>query len=175
VRLVKLLAGIALALAIHLVGTRLFPGFSRWVDVFLVAVVLYALSGKTLSALLVGLGVGLLEDSLANGPLGLFGFADTLVAYGTARLAQRLVIQRATGVLLVVSFASLLQQAILALLAFMLLPNPSLAAPLGMALHAALQAGACGLVGMTAYGAARNWSRTAEARRRGRMGRLRLE
>ena len=174
-RLVKLLAGIALALAVHLVGTRLAPGFSRWVDVFLVAIVLHALSGNSLSALLLGLAVGLLEDSLANGPLGLFGFADTLVAYGTARLVQRLVIQRATGVLLVVSFASLLQQAILVLLAFMLLPNPSLTAPLDMALHAALKAGACGLLGMMAYGASRNLSRTAEARRRGRMGRLRLD
>jgi rod shape-determining protein MreD len=175
VRLVKLLAGVGLALLVHLVGTRLVPGFSRWMDVFLVTIVLHALEGNSLSALLFGLGVGVLEDSLANGPLGLFGFADTLVAYGTARLAQRLVIQRATGVLLVVSFASLLQQAVLVLLAFMLLPNPSLSDPLSVALHAALKAGACGLLGMIAYGTARRWTHTAEARRRGRMGRLRLD
>lgn len=174
-RLAKLLAGFVLALAVHLVGTRLVPGFSRWMDVFLVAVALFALAGNSLSALLVGLAVGLVEDSLANGPLGLFGFADTLVAYGTARLAQRLVIQRSTGVLLVVSFASLLQQAVLVLLAFMLLPNPSLDSPFGLALHAALKAGACGLAGMISWGAARHWSRTAETRRRGRMGRLRLD
>jgi rod shape-determining protein MreD len=175
VRLAKLLGGVGLALLVHLVGTRLVPGFSRWLDVFLVAIALHALRGNSLSSLLLGLGVGLLQDTLANGPLGLFGFADTLVAYGIARLAQRLVIQRATGVLLVVSFASLLQQAVLVLLAFMLLPNPSLSAPLSVAFHAALEAGACGLLGMTVYGATRRWVRTTEARRRGRMGRLRLE
>ena len=47
-RLAKLLAGVGLALLVHLVGTRLLPGFSRWVDVFLVAVVLHALNAAGL-------------------------------------------------------------------------------------------------------------------------------
>jgi len=55
---------------------------------------------------------GLLHDTLTSGPYGLFGFADTIVGYTTARLAQRLVIQRSTGVLALVSFASVAQQAI---------------------------------------------------------------
>lgn len=166
----KTLAVIVLAVLVHLAGVRMFPGFAQVVDVFLVVVVLHALEGNSLSGLLVGLLVGLLHDSLTNGPFGLFGFADTIVGYGTARLAQRLVIQRATGVFAVVSFAAVLQQAVLVTLAFLLLPDPSLPDPL----WAAVKAGVCGVIGMVAHIAGRRWRRTAESRRRSRMSRLRL-
>ena len=92
-------------------------------------VALHGLRGNSLSALLVGLLVGLLQDTLTSGPFGLFGFADTIVGYVTARLAQRLVIQRPTGVLALVSFASALQQAITVGLAFLLLPAPAPPSP----------------------------------------------
>ena len=169
-RALKLLAGLAAAVLVHLVGLQLFGGFGRFVDVFLVVVVLYALEGETLSAIFVGLFVGLLHDTLSGGPFGLFGFADTIVGYGTARLAQHLVIQRATGVLGVVTFASALQQAIVVALTFLLLPEPSLPEPLWVA----VQAGACGLLGMAAYIAGRHWRQGMDTRRRNRMNRLRL-
>jgi rod shape-determining protein MreD len=174
VRAARVLAGCVLALLVQLIGVRLAPGLGRYLDVFLVVVALQALEGSSLASIAVGLVVGLLQDSLANGPLGLFGFADTAVAYGIARLAQRLVIQRATGVLLVIGFASLLQQALLVVLAFLLLPNPGLPDPLGAALQAAIKAVACGMLGMLIYGGTAQWRRSTEARRRGRMGRLRL-
>jgi rod shape-determining protein MreD len=174
VRGAKLLIGCVLALLVQLIGLHLMPGFTRYVDVFLVVVAIFALDASSLAAIGVGLLIGLLQDSLANGPLGLFGFADTAVAYATARLAQRLVIQRATGVLLVIGFASLLQQALLVLLAFMLLPNPALPDPLGAAVQSAIKAVVCGVLGMMVYGGAGQWRRGVEARRRGRMGRLRL-
>jgi hypothetical protein len=84
------------------------------------------------------------------------------------------VIQRATGVFAVVSFASLSQQVILAVLAFLLLPNPSLPDPLGMLGQAVAKAVACGVLGMLVYGLAGRFRVAVEARRRGRMGRLRL-
>jgi hypothetical protein len=84
------------------------------------------------------------------------------------------VIQRASGVLLVIGFASLLQQALLVVLAFLLLPNPAVPDPLGAAVQAAIKAGACGVLGMMVYGGMGQWRRGVEARRRGRMGRLRL-
>ena len=96
--------------------------------------------------MLFGLLVGLVQDTLTSGPFGLFGFADTAVAYGMARLAQRLVIQRASGVFAVVCFASLSQQVILAALAFLLLPNPSLPQPVAMLEQATAKAVACGAV-----------------------------
>ncbi|MDP9120045.1 MAG: hypothetical protein M3O15_01540 [Acidobacteriota bacterium] len=172
---VKLFAGLAIAVLVQLVGMRLAPGVARFLDVFLVVVVLHALEGDSLSALLAGLGAGLLQDALGNGPFCLFGFADTLVAYGTARLAQRLVIQRATGVFVVVSFASVVQQALGVVVAFLLLPPPSLPDPAGIAAQAAIKAAACGALGMLGYGAAGQLRRSVEQRRRSRMGKLRME
>jgi rod shape-determining protein MreD len=174
VRIARLAAGFALALLIHLVGMRLVPDFSRYVDVFLVALVLHALSGDSLSALLAGLAVGLVEDSLGSGPFGLYGFADTAVGYAVARLAQRLVIQRATGILSVVAFAAIAQQAVLAALAFLCLPNPALSDPLAIAVQVSIKAAACGVLGVVAHAAAHHWRRSLDARRRGRIGRLKL-
>jgi rod shape-determining protein MreD len=166
----KLLAALVLAALVHFVGMSLWPGFGRTVDVFLVVVVLHALGGSSLSALLVGLVAGLLQDTLASGPFGLFGFADTIAGYVTARLAQRLVIQRATGVLAVVSFASALQQAVAVMLTLVLLPSPQLPSPFWVA----VRAGVTGVLGMAVYVAMGNWRRSSEARRRGRMNRLRM-
>ncbi|HEX7182360.1 MAG TPA: rod shape-determining protein MreD [Thermoanaerobaculia bacterium] len=169
-RALKLIGALAAALLIHLVGMRLTPAFSQAVDVFLIVVVLYALEADSFTALFVGLLVGLAHDTLTGGPFGLFGFADTIVGYGTARLAQRLVIQRATGVLALVSFAAVAQQAIVVGLAFLLLPAQELPSPVWVA----VRAGACGLLGTLIYIATGRWRRAAEARRRGRMSRLRL-
>jgi rod shape-determining protein MreD len=166
----KLFAAVAAAVLVHLVGVRLIPDFALAVDVFLVVVVLYGLEASSLAALFAGMLVGLIHDSLTGVPFGLFGFADTIVGYGAARLAQRLVIQRATGVLGVVSFASVLQQALVTGLAVLLLPAPELPNPI----WAAVRAGACGLLGMAVYVATSRWRRSSEARRRGRMSRLRL-
>jgi rod shape-determining protein MreD len=171
VNTLKLLAAIALAVLVHFAGARVSDDFVRVVDVFVVVVALYALRGNSLSALLVGLLVGLLRDSLARGPFGLFGFAGTIVGYVTARLAQRLVIQRPTGVLAVVSFASVLQQAIVVGLRFLLLPAAEVPSPLWIA----IQAGACGVLGMAVYAVTDHWRRNADARRRGRMSRLRMD
>jgi rod shape-determining protein MreD len=167
----KLLGAVAVAVLLHLLGMRLMPSlFIQVVDVFLVVVVLYALEGSSLGALLAGLLVGLLHDNLSSTPYGLFGFTDTIVGYTTARLAQRLVIQRSTGVLALVSFAAVAQQAIVAGLTFLLLPAPELPNPLWVA----IKAGVCGVLGMLIHIAMINWRRSSEARRRGRMSRLRL-
>lgn len=166
----KLLAGLVAAVLVHLGLMQIWPDLARMVDVFLVLVVLQGLGGNSLASLFVGLLVGLAHDSLTGNPFGLFGFADTIVGYGTARLAQHLVIQRATGVLGVVTFASAAQQAVVVGLAFLLLPEPSLPEPLWVAVKAV----ACGVLGMAAYVAGRRWRSGMDTRRRNRMNRLRL-
>jgi rod shape-determining protein MreD len=171
VEALKLLAAIVLAVLAHLAGAWISADFVRVVDVFVVVVALYGLRGNSLAALLMGLLVGLLHDSLSRGPFGLFGFAGTIVGYVTARLAQRLVIQRPTGVLAVVSFASVLQQAIVVGLRFLLLPAAEVPSPL----WTAIQAGACGVLGMAVYVVMDHWRRNADTRRRGRMSRLRMD
>src|SRR3978361_1642260 len=117
----------------------LWPGSGRTGDGFL--------------AVVVGLIAGLLQDTLTSGPFGLFGFADTIVGYVTARLAQRLVIQRPTGVLAVVGFASALQQAVVVVLTLVLLPSPELPSPLWVA----VRAGPTGVLGLAVYVAMGNW------------------
>ena len=166
----KLLAGLAAAVLFHLGLMQLWPELARPLDVFLVVVVLYGLGGNSLASLFAGMVVGLAHDTLTNNPFGLFGFADTIVGYSAARLAQRLVIQRVTGVLAVVSFAAALQEAIVVGLMVMLLPDPQLPTPLGVALKAAL----CGVLGMILYIVGSRWQQGSESRRRNRMSRLRF-
>jgi rod shape-determining protein MreD len=166
----KLLAGLALAVLVHLGLMQLWPKLALAVDLFLVVIVLYGLGGNSLASLFAGLLVGLVHDVLTNNPFGLFGFAGTIVGYSTARLAQRLVIQRATGVLAVVSFAAALQEAIVVALMVMLLPEPQLPAPLELA----VRAGVSGVLGMVLYMAGTRWRSGADTRRRNRMSRLRM-
>jgi rod shape-determining protein MreD len=167
---VRFTLGLAAAVLVHFVGARLFPEFPRLFDVFLVVVVLYGLSGDSLTSLLAGLAVGLIEDTLTGGLYGLYGFADTIVGYGTARLAQRLVIQRATGVFAVAGLASLAQQGIVVGLAWMLFPGPSFPRLLWVGGKAVT----CGLLAMLVYAATERFRSAYEVRRRSRMSRLRL-
>lgn len=166
----KLFAGIAAAVLVHLGLMQLWPELAQTLDVFLVLVVLYGLGGNSLASLFAGMLVGMVHDTLTNNPFGLFGIAGTIVGYSTARLAQRLVIQRPTGVLAVVSFAAALQEAIVVGLVVLLLPDPQLPTPLGVA----MKAGLCGVLGMFLHIAGKRWRAGSEARRRNRMSRLRL-
>jgi rod shape-determining protein MreD len=167
---VRWVAGLALAVLVHFLGARMWPHFTQVVDVFLVAVSLGALSGNSLVGLLAGLLVGLTQDTLTPGLYGLYGFADTIVGYSVARLAQRLVIQRATGVFAVVAFASLVQQGVVVGLSLMLLPAPSLPSLYEVGIKAAV----CGGLGMLIYAVTNRWTASYESRRRNRMSRLRL-
>jgi rod shape-determining protein MreD len=170
VHALKFFAGLIAAVLFHLALMQLWPNLARVMDVFLVVVVLNGLGGNSLAGLFAGLLVGLVHDSLTGNPFGLFGFADTIVGYSTARLAQRLVIQRPTGVLAVVSFAAALQEAVVVALMVMLLPDPELPTPVAVA----VRAGLCGVLGMFLYIAGKRWRLGADARRRSRMSRLRL-
>lgn len=166
----KFFAGLIAAVLFHLGLMQVWPELARVLDVFLVVVVLNGLGGNSLAGLFAGLLVGMVHDTLTNNPFGLFGFADTIVGYSTARLAQRLVIQRPTGVLAVVSFAAALQEAVVVALMVMLLPDPELPTPVAVA----VRAGLCGVLGMFLYIAGKRWRLGADARRRSRMSRLRL-
>ena len=120
--------GLLLAALLQLAGVRAWPEFPLAFDLLLVAVVYFARDGRAVAALAVGSVGGLVADALAGGPLGLHGFADTLVAYTTARVAQQLVVERPSGVLLAFTLASALQQALLAVLGVLLLPSVQLPA-----------------------------------------------
>jgi len=168
---VKFLLALAAALLLHLVGARLHPNLPQALDLFLPVVVLNSLSGSSLAGLLGGLAAGWAQDSVTGGFYGLYGFADTVVGYATARLAQRLVVQRAVGVFGIAAFASALQQVILIALSLLLLPQASVPAPVWVAVRALTT----GLAGMLVYTASARFRRLAESRRKSRMSRLRMD
>src|SRR5690606_24872536 len=94
VALARLLAAIAAAALVAVAGARLSPLFPLVVDPFLLVAVVVARAGRPLPAMLAGTAAGWAADALSGGPFGLHGLADGLVAYGTARAAQQLVVQR---------------------------------------------------------------------------------
>lgn len=168
---VRYVALLLITLLVHVAGVWTIPEFARAVDLFLVLSVLYGLRGESFGGLAGGLGAGLVQDVLTAGPFGLHGFANTLVGYGVARLTQRLVIERPSGVLLVTAAASLVQQAVLASLVLLLLPERELPEPVWIGVRAA----GCGVVATVIYLATQRWRRGSETRRLTRGKPLRLD
>ena len=123
-RSLKFAIAVLVAVLLHFLGLRLWPQFALAFDLFLVVVVWNSLGGDTLAGLLGGMAAGLVADSVSGGLFGLNGMVDTIIGYSTAYAAQRLVFQRATGVLLIYLLASAAQQAMLMSIALLLLPAP---------------------------------------------------
>lgn len=119
-------AALLAAVLLHVAAVRFFDGFFRVTDLFLVVVVFTALGGTLLAGMLGGLAAGLLTDTLTGGLYGMYGFADSIVGYGAAFAAHRLVIQRATAVWLVFSAAAAVQQTVVIGLSMVLLEDPAL-------------------------------------------------
>jgi rod shape-determining protein MreD len=129
-RAVRLLVALVLAVLLQLLGSRSFEAFNLLVDPFLVVTVIFALKGDLVAGMLGGLVAGLTADGLSGGPFGLYGFADTIVGYGTALAARRLVIQRATSVLAVGTVAALAQQVVVVGLTWVLLEGAPTSGPI---------------------------------------------
>jgi len=123
VRGLRVAGAILVALLVHLLAVRFLPGFPVYVDLFLVLVVFNALDGHLLAGLLGGFAAGLVTDALTGGFFGLFGFANTLIGYGSALATKRVVIEHATGAFLFFGVAALAQQAVLVVLSLILLPG----------------------------------------------------
>lgn len=170
-RFVFPLLGLALVVAIEVAANPTIPHFAEAVDLFLVWTALVALGGNSLVGLVAGAVAGLIQDSLAGTPFGLYGFANTLVGYGVARLAQRLVVQRFVSVVLVIAGISLAQQLLVALVSLLVLPTPQIATPGWLA----GQAIGCGLVGGAMFYLMDAWRGVAAKRRRRRTRRLKLQ
>lgn len=168
---VRYVAALLVVLLVHSLGVWLVPEFARAIDLFVVLVVLTGLRGDSLAGLIGGLVAGLAQDVLSAGLFGLHGLADTIVGYGAARLSQRLVVERPSGVLLVAAAGSIVQQALLVGLASALLPEQELPEPLWIGVRAATT----GAIAMIVFAAGSRWSSGSQARRLSRSKRLRLD
>ncbi len=112
-RSLRFAAALLAVVLLQSAGVKLLEEFPLAVDLFLILVVFNALDGNTLAGLLGGVSAGLVADALSGSPFGIYGLVDTIIGYGTAYTAQRLVIQRTTGVLLLFALAAAAQQALL--------------------------------------------------------------
>jgi len=160
VAFVRFLLALAVAGVAHFVGTKLVGVFPQALDLFLLVAVLKARDGKPVAGMIAGAACGLAADGLSGAPYGLHGFADTAVAYAVAAVAQRLAVQRTSGLLLVFTLAGALQQVLLAALTLLFLPGAELPSPTWMAVKAV----GIGILGL-------GWTRLARATAQSRLAR----
>lgn len=165
----KYALALLLALGAHGVGTWLLPELPRVLDLFLIVTVLNALGGSSAGGLLGGTAAGLTHDALSGRLFGLHGFADTIVGYAVARAAQRLDLEGPGAVFVTVGLATLLEEAVLVLLA-LLFTAPEPAEPIWVIVEA-LANGVAGTLLYVVVGRARSLREHAERRR---MSKIRL-
>jgi rod shape-determining protein MreD len=123
---VRFLLALGAAYLAQLLGLALTPQFPRAVSPFLVVAVWFALRSSPALAQILGAASGLVEDALTGGLFGLHAFADTLVAYGVALAAQRVVVGQQAVRVLIFAGAAALQQVVAALLLVLMLDAPPL-------------------------------------------------
>lgn len=170
-RSLRFAVALAVATLLQIAGVSLFPQFSLAVDFFLVIVVFNAMDGNSAAGMFGGTVAGLVTDGLTGGYFGLFGIANTVVGYGTAVTAQRLVIQRPASSLLVFAVAAAAQQLILLGLSLLFLAD----ADLPQYSWILVKVGTTGLLGGVLYLANRRMRSRVEMWRRTRKTRIRFE
>ncbi len=149
--LLRWLFGLLLATAFHLLGLRLLPGLQAFFDPFLILVVYHSLDREPAFGILGGAATGLAHDALSGGLFGLHGFADTLVAFLSARLQQRFVMQQPLQICLLFALAGAMQQALLSLLQYFFVARPEMPDPLS----AVLSMGVTAALGYAVYAMSR--------------------
>ena len=98
---------------------------SIWpIDAFLIATALVARAGDSVSAVLVGAGMGFFEDALSNDLLGMNAFAKAALGYLLAIFSSRVMFGGVWAVGAALAVASLANDAIVGLLSNLLLQAP---------------------------------------------------
>jgi len=158
--------GLASVVLLHLLLGQVLPAAC---DLFVLLVALNGLAGNTLRGLVGGLVVGLLQDLFTASPYGLHALACCVVGYGTALLAQRIVVsQRVVSGLLIALGVLVHQVVVAALLALLGIEERSQVSAISLRVLATT---AIGVLYLWLGERARTWS--AE-RRRLAEGRVRL-
>ncbi len=167
-KFLRLIVGLVCATLLQIFGLHFFSGFSLAFDPFLILVVYHSLSNTPAWSSLAGSLTGLAHDSLSGGFYGLHGFADTLVAYASSRLQQRLVIQQPHQVGLLFVLAAAFQLAALATLQFLLVGGSELPGP-GTMIARMMTSGLAGAGLFVLDGKARELDARRRARQRRRL------
>jgi rod shape-determining protein MreD len=141
---VVLLLVTATALQFFFGSSRLRGGWA--VDWFLIATAAVARGGDFARTVLVGAAAGFLEDGLSHELLGMNAFAKAAIGYALALVAMRVVVAGPWAVGAVVAIASLANDAIVGLLASLLLRSPLVLLTQATALRAMATGAAAGLL-----------------------------
>ena len=100
-------------------------GAFRWADLVelpLLVTIYFALSRRNPSGgLLLGMIIGLLQDSLSHTPLGLYGIAKTLVGYMASSLGARIDVEHPLSRFMITLFFFYVHNSVLALMARVLI------------------------------------------------------
>ena len=167
-KLLRFIIGLVCAILLQVLGLHLFSQFFLGFDLFLLLVVYHSLDNSPAWSSIGGSVAGLAQDALSGGLYGLHGFANTLVAYISCRLQQRLVIQQPAQVGLLFALAAALQLATLAGLQFLLVGGSELPDSLTMVART-LTSGLGGALLFALAGKARQLESRWRARRRRRL------
>ena len=133
----------ALALQAYL---PLYLDAARFLDLPLLVVIYFGLMRRSpVSALIGGAFVGMAQDSLSRGPIGLFGAAKTVIGYVTSTMSTHLDTERPAMRFLIVFVLYLLQAMLTYVLESVLLGQPGHIAA-GSRLLAALVNGLVGVL-----------------------------
>ncbi len=101
------------------------PHRGAWpIDFFLLATAMVARGGDFARAVLIGGALGLLEDALSQDLLGMNAFAKAALGYALAVLSVRVIFSGPWAVGAAIAVASLVNDAIVAVLAALLLKAP---------------------------------------------------
>lgn len=160
-RLLSFVGLLLLAAALHVVSLRLHPATVQYVDFFLVFTLYHAFRHRPASSALAGTFTGLTLDALTGGYYGLHGFANTLAAFLISTFQTRMMIHQLSQVGLLLLAGAAFQQAVLAALQFLLVPNAELPGVLATVIKMVTT---CGL-GMAIYAAAERLREWREGRR----------
>lgn len=80
-----------------------FPRFAVYVDLPLLVTIFFAMARRNpISGLLTGAVIGLAQDMLGHGPIGIYGIAKTVVGYGASSLGVKLDVENVGARFLVI-------------------------------------------------------------------------
>jgi rod shape-determining protein MreD len=100
-------------------------GWARFVDLPLLATVYFALSRRNPSAgLLLGMVIGIAQDSLSHTPIGLYGIAKTVIGFVASSIGARLDVEHPLSRCLLTFLFFLLHNAVFIFISRLLLARP---------------------------------------------------
>jgi rod shape-determining protein MreD len=126
----KFYAGVVTAsVVLALLLEAFLRGSFRWADLVelpLLVTIYFALSRRNPSGgLLLGMVIGLLQDSLSHTPIGLYGIAKTLVGYMASSLGARIDVEHPLSRFLITLFFFYVHNSALVLITRVLVAQPA--------------------------------------------------